>query len=153
MPVRQYEKLDCLEEAFENQSLKIVRFSMPANMGGECDEVIGFGNPLTKNIVWVPYNSKIDIECKDYKIIRGKLRSYYGDRIYTRDQDINCITDSKNKLYSMSDFLNKEVIIEELYKSRWGSFFQDIFDRRHLKNERPAQTLFGSLSQERRGRK
>jgi len=139
--MRQYEKVDCIEDVKEGQKLEIGVSHINACIGGQVDLVLVFGNPKTMKNVWVPYNSKVEIDGREYKVLRGKLNRDVGDRLFTHDQSIECLLDKEGKLHHMSDFCprytkrKEEVIIKEIYNSKWGAFLQYWFDRRHRKLE------------------
>jgi len=169
--MRQYEKCDCtalikegvpfLRNAYlpknfylgtseysidpdKGQNLEITETPINANLGGQVDPVLVFRNPDTEQIVWVPYNSKVQIGDKEYIILRGELAEYKGARGFTEDQDIKCIQDSNRKVYSMDEFLGEGARVTRLYDSWIGEILQYLFDRKHRKLE-PVNT--GSLEQ------
>ena len=150
MSARQYEKVDCyLEDITKGQQLEIVTVSMPANGGGECDMVYGFGNLQNKHLVWLPYNSKVDIEGKEYKVVRGELKKYDGDRMFTKDQSLNCLLDQQGNPHSLIDFKDKYAYVTELNNSRIEGFLQYLFDKKHKKLE-PVDTMSFDQMEEKR---
>tara|TARA_Y100000310_G_scaffold124700_1_gene123465 strand:- start:86348 stop:86890 length:543 start_codon:yes stop_codon:yes gene_type:complete len=106
--MRQYEKGDCLEEAIEGQVLNIGTANIPANPFGECDLVTVFGNPESNKVTWLPYNSIFKIENNLYKVIKGELSPFKGDRIDVYDQSSSCFINLQGKLNCMYDFIGKE---------------------------------------------
>lgn len=125
--MRQYEKEDCVEVAKRNQKLGIGNSVISISPGCEVDYVAVFGNDQTKNIVWVPFGSKIKIENKEYKIIEGEKyagKRYCKTKEYTLpwyrlkpkvsvgkyNHSTKCLLDNDKKLHSLEDFMGKEVI-------------------------------------------
>ena len=68
-------------------------------------------------MVWVPYNSRIEIEDKTYKVIKGKEKTEAEtNRLHTLDQSIDCLVDENKEVHSMSKFIGKDVKVVSLYK-------------------------------------
>jgi hypothetical protein len=129
--MRQYEKEDCSERAKEGQKFQIGHSYISISPGCECDIVTIFGNPKTRNTVWVPFGSKITIENNEYKVIKGREcagKRYTKTKEYTLpwyrlkprisigayDHSIECLLDKDKKLHNLEDFMNKEVLVKRL---------------------------------------
>jgi hypothetical protein len=143
--MRQYEKRDCSEKAKKGQKLEISLSYIPTASKCECEitdvsytstaskcEIAAiFGNPKTRNIVWVPFGSKVLIENYEYEIIKGKE---YAVKRYVRTKEdilhllrfkpkvsverynrsVKCFLDKDKQLHSMEDFMRKEVLVKEV---------------------------------------
>ncbi|RLG16600.1 hypothetical protein DRN69_00375 [Candidatus Pacearchaeota archaeon] len=160
--MRQYEKCDCtaiikkgmplLRNAYlpknfylgmpeylidpdKGQNLEITEIPINANLGGQVDPVLVFRNPDTEQIVWVPYNSKVQIGDGEYTVLRGELAEFKGARGFTKDQDIKCIRDQNGKVYDMDEFLGEGARVTRLYDSWIGEILQYLFDKKHHKLE------------------
>jgi hypothetical protein len=142
---RQYEKTDCHRPAVEGEVLEIAEARVPANGFGDVDLVGIFGDPKTREIVWVPYKSEVEIEGRTYKVLRGKLGDV-GDRLFTRDQSTKCLQDENGNMHEMYKFMHKKVKIKKLNNSKIDNFFQYLFDYRNNKLEPPNTYSFEQLA-------
>lgn len=113
--MRKYERPDCSEQCcYEGQKLNVgTAFIVAGPM--ECDLVLVFGNPETRNAVFVPNNSVINIKGSDYRIVEGSRKR--GRRFEFReilDERVECLLNEKGELRSMSDFEGMDVIVKSL---------------------------------------
>jgi len=140
---RQYEKMDCFEDTVKGQVLHVVDIPMYANGAGDVDRVVVFGNPQTKRVVWVPYNSEVSIDCVRYKVLRGKLKNHKWNvgkfgwfdsaRGYTSDQDIECLVNLEGKVHSIKDFECRDVYVSKVANSTLNKFLIYMYDKRNNK--------------------
>lgn len=133
--MRQYERADCSATAVEGQKLEIAETPINAHIGGTVDKVLIFGNPETREIVWVPYKSVVEIDGELYKVKRGNLDIFVGSREFTRDQSVECLSDKNGRLHSMNDFIDREATVKKINSSRLGNLSQYLFDWQHKKLE------------------
>lgn len=58
--MRGIKESECLKTPLEEgQRLEIAETSIPMDLAGECDMVVGLGNPTTKRMVWIPYGTEL----------------------------------------------------------------------------------------------
>ena len=113
--MRKYTKGDCIVQTVQkDQELSIGEACIPANAGGECDLVLMFGYPDTEESVYVPSNSKIEIDGRLYKVLEIGL---------------DCLLDEEGKTHSMDDFRGRKVKIVELPKSRFRGLLRHLFNK------------------------
>lgn len=110
--MRQYELSDCLEDVEYNTGYKVVQALLTANGLGDTDLVIGFGNPSTRNLVWIPYGSIVKIQDQQYRVIQGEKDEFKGNR-QKYNQSIYCLKDKKG-LHDIYDYLGKNVSLMTL---------------------------------------
>ena len=132
--MRQYEKNDCPEDSFVGQELEVCR--SVSSVWNEADLVVGFGNPKTRKLVWVPYGSKVSIDCQGYDIIRGELYKTGGLRVWTRDQSVVCLRNRDGILESIDTHFKKPAKVIYLEDSFLSNLSNAFFDWRYLKSEK-----------------
>lgn len=110
---RQYERIDCLEMAVEGQGLEVAQAVISTGNGADCDLVGVLGNPATRNAVWVPYGSVIEVDGVEYKIIQGRNEPAHnnigGTRPFTQSPE--CLLEASGRIHSMSNFFGKRARI------------------------------------------
>lgn len=104
--MRQYKKSNCPERAEVGQKLEVAEASICSGEWEECYCVIGFGNPETRKLSWVPYNSKVKIGVKVYTFLRGKSCDGYG-------RSVKCLRDENGHLHNLDDMLRMEAVLLE----------------------------------------
>ncbi len=144
MPERQYELMDCLENGIIGAVYRIGYANSIDNKFGHEDKVIGFNNPKTRKIVFIPYGSMIRMDGLEYIVERGKLKPYEGERmfegkgvivnrrIFTHDQDIRCLRNNHG-ISSMLDFMEKKAEVIKLNDSVTARLERYFFDVAHNK--------------------
>ncbi|MCH7568881.1 MAG: hypothetical protein IIA87_05680 [Nanoarchaeota archaeon] len=137
MAVRQYERVDCQENAVLGQRYDIAEAWISGVFG--TDIVTIFGNQLTDKIVWVPYGSELMIDQRPYTLKKGNLSRFSGDRGYTKNQSNDCLQDEQGELHSMYDMRGRSALVERLNNSMSARAKQFLFDLIHnkLKDRQP----------------
>lgn len=112
--MRQYTRIDCDTSAQEGQKLKITYLSKPICGGGECELIVGFKDPITNKIIYIPYKSEIEIAGRKYKVLEGKqFESRSGHAPSPK-----CLLDEKNNsLRYMQQFEHEGIKILDIHRS------------------------------------
>ena len=141
--MRQYERQDCNAFVRKDQELEVAYVQASIYATGSCDMVLIFGNPKTREVVWIPYSSRVQIEGEEFKVLRGE--SFHGRRgPDTPSQSVECLLDEDGNLHSMYDFMNQKATVIEVCSSKSEAIRQLLFDRKHGKLE-PGKNLVDLL--------
>ena len=104
--MRRYELEDCLEDAQIGKTYEVAAFSSSRGCINACTLIVGFGNPESRQAVWIPEGSQILIEDSKYSIMQG-IFSKYGGRREERDLVTSCLKDMGGNIKSLYDYIGK----------------------------------------------
>jgi len=116
--MRQYELEDCLEDAQVGDSLEVIKKSSPRQCLNCCTLFVGFGNPESLQVSWVPYGSVVEIGGVRYTVDKGKDVGV-GRRADKNGRGVpelseRCLRDSADDFHSLYDLVGRTAVVSEV---------------------------------------